>query len=66
MEFNNVKFWALNYIKGVNPSMLMQPKMGCHLIFWWGLQSTRWQSTWVKGILLVHGGAHYHVGQKNI
>ena len=33
-----------------NPWMLMQTEMGCHLIFWWGLRPTRWQSTWMKGI----------------
>ena len=28
----------------------MQPEMGRHLIFWWGLRAIGWQYTWMEGI----------------
>ena len=33
--------------------------MGRHLMFYLGLGSTRWQSTWMERYVLVYGGVHY-------
>ena len=41
---------TISHLRSLNFWMLMQPKMSHHLMFWYGLRSTRWQSMWMEGI----------------